>query len=542
MYSTKMHFMWDYAYSGLYREETGRNAKICVLEEASIKYEHPYINFSRQTPNSPGNSSTIKEPSISAAQKCSPIFCTSNTNCLGVQGKNQCHNGRCASGATCSSNSNCNLYGESCQGGKCQENCPNSMNAYDISISKPEHATQVAGVINTYSSAYSYFGGAPSAVIYSANTNSINGYFDGFLWCSKKEVDVVNQSFIYFSMSATSGSISQNNWSRLADWYSEYKNMLIIGGAGNAATGGSNPYTENVTYNGLTVGAYSHNGTEAWDDDFLLSFSNKKNPSTTYGDLMKPDVLAPGDDIYSTTITGTIPWDKSTGTSVATPFVSSLAAQIVSWGNENKVNGVNFFQGKPQLLKAIVKNSSCNRLTTSGYYSDYEIGQGGINAYLTYNTLNTWKYVSNFVGHIFLDVTQDFETNGFYKWGQGGRPSLLCYPVAPLQIIRFTFAWETHVNGTATSPTYGYFPDFDAYLYRTQDLDSNNNPQNYPIAYSSRWDNTTEILQWTNYGSSLQNVCVQFYKYQSPSQMDYSIRLGWSAAVVPAQKCDSYYQ
>jgi len=546
MNSIQMPWLWNYAYSnGWATYETGRNTKMCILEQKSVYYPHSGLMFSRHTPSSPGNTAVIEEPDLNNAKECYPIYCQTNSDCSGVLGKTACISGRCASGTTCSSHSNCTLYGESCQGGKCQEKCPNSMNELDITGLIGEHASHVAGIVNALGA--SNMGGAPGAVIYSANTAS--DYSAGLSWCAIKKVDVVNQSYIYESVKGTNGQFHTNVWSLLSDWYSENKNMLIVAGSGNDKTPSTNPYAENVNYNGITVGSYQHGsavpgtGTSQWSDDILSSFTNILNPNTTSGDLMKPDVVAPGEHIVSTGTTLNS-WLRMTGTSQATPFVSSLASQIISWGSVHQIDGqTDFFREKPQLVKAVIKNSSCNRLVADSNHplSNYEIGQGGISAQLVHKTLSISKYIPHHVGQIDLSPGQDFKQNSFYRWGENGRPGILCFEVAPYRTLRFTFAWERQVVQSGSSYSYGPRVDLDAYLYAQSDLNQNNEPINFPLTTSMHWDNNTETIQWTNQSNTQKNVCVQLLKYYSPASMDDTIRLAWSG-VTFSDQCDASVQ
>lgn len=580
MYSVKMQSMWNNYTPSLPPQETGKNAKVCILEGATVDFAHQHLRFKRGVNPSPSNHNIVPEhtsgtlaDAVANAKPCEPFECISHSDCLPYAsiGKSVCLGFRCASGTSCTSNSAC-LYGEACNvsSGRCEESCPNSMQSFanaasGFPSSEISHATKVAGIINAYKSSHPIrHGVSPYAMIYSANTGALaQDYSLGIEWCARKDVDIVNVSYVYLSILG-SGDYATNSFFKYADWAANRYGILFVGGSGNKNSTGYSytPYAENVFANGLTVGAYDHDGTQAWNDDFILRNSwggtQWNNPSTPVGDFMKPDVYAPGTSIYTTTRSasgGGDLWDTDSGTSLAAPFVSALAAQIISWNSTRFVYGMlDYYKKQPILLSALIKNSSCNRLVadSGSPLSDYKIGQGGVSATLVYKTLEkTPAYFPFFLPlpssfyplysyQVQLDPTNDFKSNSFYRWSEGNRPSISCFEVPHARTLRFTFAWETYVHGSGSPSNYDTHLDLDAYLYYSNDLDSSNNPTNYPIASSVKSDDKSETIHWQNQTGQTKTVCVQLSRYSSGTGVSIS-RLAW-AGVVIFDECDSSTQ
>ena len=119
------------------------------------------------------------------------------------------------------------------------------------------------------------------------------------------------------------------------------KHIIVVGSVGNKGS-----HTENAFLGFI-------GGKPVWDGCYLSSFSN---------DGSRVDVVAPGEDIYSTTVTGKI-WEvipvistygNNSGTSMATPHVSGVAALV--------------FGIDPTMDGAEVKKIICE--TATGSYGD----------------------------------------------------------------------------------------------------------------------------------------------------------------------------
>jgi hypothetical protein len=537
---------------------------ICILEKTSVQYSHGMLHFSRKTTHSPGNSNTIPEANPSSAEECKPIRCSTNGDCSSYSGKTTCVKGRCASGISCSSSATCSQKYETCQPDgssyKCQEACPNSLQVYSPGGgSEYSHATKVAGIINALSTPTGVTGGSINSLIFNANTTDKE---EGFDWCAKKKVDIINQSYIFGLGANTPNQNGQiTSWGYLADWYSQHHNLLVIAGGGNEVNFQSPKYTENVSRNGITVGGYNHAyyqqgigyiGTASWSDDTLVGY-NSLNPITPHHDLMKPDLIAPSENIKTTLHGGGTTVDS--GTSLSTPFISAMASQIFRFGAMNCLygygaqcclnlqctsgSGFDFMRGKPQMVKAILKTASCNRVQNA---SNYVIGEGGPSGKLVSKILEDArdKFYTDYVYYLYQMAVnpqinpspvfqEDFySSSGYYKWSVDGRVGMQCITVQPNEKVRISISWESNMNGSSSSPSFAGHVDLDLHLFEHQHIGwgQHTGP---PIKVSNRWDDTTETVEWENTSSAPKTVCFDIYRFAAPSNTE-QIRLAWAIA------------
>jgi serine protease AprX len=124
----------------------------------------------------------------------------------------------------------------------------------------------------------------------------------------------------------------------------------------------------------ITVGAVDENGTPTPGDDFIAKWSSR---GTTQDGIQKPDVYAPGAHIVSVLAPGSAfagmcqpcqiggDYIKTSGTSMATPMISGLVADLL--------------QSHPTWTPDMVKGALTSRLVTSNP-SLQEIDAGKLNA------------------------------------------------------------------------------------------------------------------------------------------------------------------
>ncbi|MDR2805318.1 MAG: S8 family serine peptidase [Dysgonamonadaceae bacterium] len=159
-------------------------------------------------------------------------------------------------------------------------------------------------------------------------------------------------------------TVSQSSDIDAAIQYAVNQNVIIVCASGNS-------YSSSVSYpasnpNVIAVGATNQNNQRA-------DFSN-------YGNQL--DLVAPGVDIYSTTLNNT--YTTSSGTSFAAPQVSAIAALVLS------VNPYLTGQQVRDIIESTAqKVGSYNYQTTSGYPNgtwNNEMGYGLVDAYAAVQT------------------------------------------------------------------------------------------------------------------------------------------------------------
>lgn len=170
------------------------------------------------------------------------------------------------------------------------------------------HGTHVSGTIAARLDGRGVVGVAPGASLYAVKVLDKNGgggivsIIRGLVWCARNRMQVANMS-----LSAPVGSI----FLRLAVQYAASHGVTLVAAAGNS--GGSVQYP--AAYDGVIAVAASD------DRDQLASFSSR-GPKVAF--------IAPGVDVNSTVLDGR--YATYSGTSMATPHVSGLAALAISRG------------------------------------------------------------------------------------------------------------------------------------------------------------------------------------------------------------------
>jgi subtilisin family serine protease len=184
------------------------------------------------------------------------------------------------------------------------------------------HGTHVSGTIAGSRDGRGVVGVAPQATLFAvkvldkAGSGRISSIIKGLVWCARNDIHVANMSL---------GSPVGSVFLRLAIKYASSKGVAIVAAAGNS--GGSVGYP--ASYPETIV-------VSASDSQDQLAFFSSRGP--------RVDFIAPGVDVYSTEPGGH--FGSHSGTSMATPHVSGLAALAVARGARG-VNGV-----RPVLVRA----------------------------------------------------------------------------------------------------------------------------------------------------------------------------------------------
>jgi len=228
------------------------------------------------------------------------------------------------------------------------------------------HATHVAGIIASTSNLYRGIAYGTPALI-SANFGSNQSLDQAVVYAINHGAKKLN-----FSIAGNTGNNPANNTLGTMDFYIDYvtENARVLSVIASGNTTGINPVStctdvnKYVTspgkaYSAITVGNYDHH-------------TNAMNPGSCYGNpasgMEKPEVAAPGTDIYSTVYSNLL-FDKSTGTSMATPHVSGCAALIMQRRPA--------LQNQPEAVKAVLMASAVRNIEGDKTLSDKD-GVGGI--------------------------------------------------------------------------------------------------------------------------------------------------------------------
>lgn len=197
-----------------------------------------------------------------------------------------------------------------------------------------DHPTWVAGAI---AGRGSYPGVAPGALIVSASTGGggasvtrdrqIIAAADWAANPAGGDADVISASI---GQDTATGSEEAR---RYFDAFVDQGGHLAVAAAGNYTTFGHwDILSPGTAYNVLTVGGLDDRNTaDRWDDGIWYTSSNGSNyrdrtdaPWNAHGDYNKPNVSAPAASVVTANGLG------ASGTSVATPIVAGIAAQLIA--------------------------------------------------------------------------------------------------------------------------------------------------------------------------------------------------------------------
>ena len=273
------------------------------------------------------------------------------------------------------------------------------------------HGTHVAGIIggNGYLSGGSYIGVAPAVTLVDLRALDFNG--DGsdstVIAAIQKAIALQNKYNIQvINLSLGRGiavSYAQDPLCQAVEsaWKAGIVVVVAAGNYGRLSVDGSDGYGT-ITAPGndpfvLTVGAMNSTGSSAQSAEIMTTYTSKG--PTTYDHVVKPDIMAPGNDIVSLAAPGaTLEADYPdqlvngnngqpdyftlSGTSMATPVVSGAVALLLQQ-NSNLT---------PDQLKARLMQSAYGTFPSSSlisvpaldetfteYYDPFSVGSGLLN-------------------------------------------------------------------------------------------------------------------------------------------------------------------
>ncbi|MCD0443104.1 S8 family serine peptidase [Glycomyces sp. A-F 0318] len=185
------------------------------------------------------------------------------------------------------------------------------------------HGTHVASIVAGTGDPRS--GVAPGAdlvvgkVLDDGGGGQVSWLIDGMEWAAEQDADVVNMS-----LGLSPGHYEAPMLTDAIDELSDSTGVLFVVAAGNAGCDACIGSPGDAP-SALTVGAVDH-------DDVLADFSNRGPVYEGFG--LKPDITAPGVDIWAARADGTgeddDPYTAYSGTSMAAPMVSGAAALLLA--------------------------------------------------------------------------------------------------------------------------------------------------------------------------------------------------------------------
>jgi subtilisin family serine protease len=223
-----------------------------------------------------------------------------------------------------------------------------------LEVDEEGHGTHCAGIIAALHNGFGVRGGSPSVQLYSVKVfpgGNLSDLVEAIEWCVIAGVDVINLSFGARQASAVLAGA-------LGDAYS--RGITAVAAAGNDATHVGYPAAFPTVIAVSAIGAW---GTFPANSGHALRTSQM---SDWYGRLFAAsftnfgpeiDVCAPGVALLSTVPTGYASWD---GTSMAAPFITSMAALIVQAYPSIRTGDAQ----QSELVKAIMRDS-CTALGMS---------------------------------------------------------------------------------------------------------------------------------------------------------------------------------
>jgi hypothetical protein len=311
-----------------------------------------------------------------------------------------------------------------------------------------DHPTWVAGAIASRNAAYS--GVAPGASIVSASTGgyrpslatdrAIIAAADWAVSPSGGDADIVNASL---GQDTATGAEEARRYFDSIAWED---GRVVVAASGNYVTFGNwDVVSPGTGYNVLTVGGVNDRGTAGVGDDRLwyapgsngAAYRDRTDaPWNAHGDFNKPNVSAPSVGVR--TANGMI----GDGTSIASPIVAGIAAQLVARAP--------VLAAWPEGVRALVMAGAWRRTPhpSGGVSADHE-GVGTASA--------SW---SNRI------LVNGNGPHGGYRIGALSRGQVVVQevPVVAGQTVHVALAWSSHTSGSNTAKADTLAADLDLRL------------------------------------------------------------------------------
>ena len=235
------------------------------------------------------------------------------------------------------------------------------------------HATATTGMIRGRHSDYRGISYGALVRVGGATGGNINQLRSAAERAIAWGANILSNSWGAFAYSYENGGPERmDNEERYWDSLALLQRRTIVFAAGNEGTEHGYLRHPGYAYNLISVGAYDDHNTESWSDDTMADFSSYKDCQSAYGDREKPELCAPGVNIYATTTRS--PWvgNCGNGTSYACPITAGSVALLMQ--------AVPELRAWPEAVKAILMASAWDNIEL-GWWMEGRDGAGGIDAY-----------------------------------------------------------------------------------------------------------------------------------------------------------------
>ncbi len=358
------------------------------------------------------------------------------------------------------------------------------------------HPTWVAGAIASRSSTWR--GVAPGADIVSASTGGYNPSLstdraiiaaaDWAISPSGGDVDVLNASI---GQDTATGAEEARRYFDSIGWED---GRLVVAASGNHSTFGNwDVASPGTGYNVLTVGGVDDRGTGATGDDRLwygsdgAAYRDRTDASwNQHGDYNKPNLSAPAANVR--TANGTI----GSGTSVASPIVAGIAAQLIARAPT--------LAAWPEASRAILMAGAFRRtpMPGGGSSADHE-GVGTASALWSNRVLDRGPFGGWAIGSF-----------------EGGVTVAQNIAVVKGQRVRLALAWSSHTGGSSNTGKSDHL---------RSDLDLVVRQPNGSVTGSYSWDNSYEYVTLTAAASGTMRVEIRASRFDTSAE---PYGLAWS--------------
>lgn len=369
------------------------------------------------------------------------------------------------------------------------------------------HPGAVAGVIaGNHPNFPQWRGVAYGSSLVGASTDG--GFLNALNYAVDQQAFVINASF------ATTATLVMQAEDRMFDYIVRLRDPSLVVGSGNMLGDNWNIRSPGKAYNVITVGGFDDiNGSGSpytmwWGSAWINPYIDGQSGS---GDREKPEVVAVGVNVTTADVTsGDDAFAITSGTSVATPQVSALAALLIHryfWLRTN-----------PEAVKAIIMASATTNIEGAARLSDKD-GAGGIDVSRALSIFEKGGWGYKIIHNIFdsNDPTNPFRGSGSSYDYTGSDFAIGNTYARAGELVRAVICWDS--NPAADYSTDPLSTDFDLNII---------SPSGTLSASSVMFDNNYEIVQFTATETGYYKMRVKYYAVGYPDErFDLGLGLAW---------------